>query len=79
MDKRANSDFQPCVFSPLTIGNIKDDDFEEMWKNNKVLQELRDKDRLDKCNSYSYCYYCGGCRARAYAYTGIILHLFKFL
>jgi radical SAM protein with 4Fe4S-binding SPASM domain len=67
---RANGDLQPCVFFPLKIGNIKDDDFEEMWKNNKVLQELRDKDLLHKCNSCSYRYYCGGCRARAYGYTG---------
>jgi radical SAM protein with 4Fe4S-binding SPASM domain len=73
MTMRANGDFQPCVFFPLTIGNIKNDDFEEMWKNNKILKELRDKDLLQKCNSCSYRYYCGGCRARAYGYTGDFL------
>jgi len=70
MAMRANGDLQPCVFFPLKVGNILKDDFEELWKHNKVLQELRDKDILHGCNTCDYRYYCGGCRARAYAYTG---------
>ena len=70
MAMRANGDLQPCVFFPLKVGNILEDDFEELWKHNKVLQELRDKDILHGCNTCEYRYYCGGCRARAYAYTG---------
>ena len=69
MAMRANGDLQPCVFFPLKVGNILEDDFEELWKHNKVLQELRDKDILHGCNTCDYRYYCGGCRARAYAYT----------
>ena len=56
--------------SRTPIYKIKNDDFEEIWNNNKVLRELRDKDLLIKCNSCSYRYYCGGCRARAYGYIG---------
>ena len=63
-----NGDLQPCVFFPLKIGNIFEDDFEELWKNNKVLNELRNKDIIKKCKDCSYRYYCGGCRARAYGY-----------
>lgn len=70
MSMRANGDLQPCVFFPLKVGNILKDDFEEMWKHSKVLQELRNKDMLHGCNTCDYRYYCGGCRARAYAYTG---------
>lgn len=70
MAMKANGDLQPCVFFPLKVGNILEDDFEELWKHNKVLQELRDKDILHGCNTCDYRYYCGGCRARAYAYTG---------
>lgn len=68
---RANGDIEPCVFFPYKLGNIKDDDFEYLWKNNKVLNELRNKDILQgNCGSCEYRYYCGGCRARAYGYTG---------
>ncbi|HEC94361.1 MAG TPA: radical SAM protein [Thermoplasmatales archaeon] len=67
---RANGDLQPCVFFPLKIGNILKDDFEDLWVNNQVLCKLRDKDLLQGCNTCEYRYYCGGCRARAYAYSG---------
>jgi radical SAM protein with 4Fe4S-binding SPASM domain len=68
MGMRANGDIQPCVFFPLKIGNILKDDFEKLWINNKVLQDLRNKDLLKGCNTCYYRYYCGGCRARAYGY-----------
>ncbi|MHC1631689.1 MAG: SPASM domain-containing protein, partial [Methanotrichaceae archaeon] len=68
---RANGDLQPCVFFPLKVGNILEDDFEELWKKNEVLSNLRNKDIQEGfCGKCDYHYYCGGCRARAYAYTG---------
>jgi len=68
---RPNGDIEPCVFFPLKIGNIKNDDFERLWRTNSILKELRNKDILnEKCGSCDYRYYCGGCRARAYGYTG---------
>lgn len=68
-----NGDIRPCVFFPMTIGNIMDviDDFDGWWKNNKVLNDLRNKDILkEPCGSCPYRYVCGGCRARAYGYLG---------
>lgn len=70
MAMRANGDLQPCVFFPLKVGNIKEDDFEHLWRHHRVLKELRNKDTLTKCGKCSYRYYCGGCRARAYSYFG---------
>ena len=68
---KPNGDIQPCVFFPLTLGNIKDVDFKKFWRNNIVLKELRKKDILEgNCGKCNYRYFCGGCRARAYAYTG---------
>lgn len=68
---RANGDIEPCVFFPLKIGNIKDDDFDDLWTQNLTLRELRNKDKLEgNCGTCQYRYYCGGCRARAYGYTG---------
>jgi radical SAM protein with 4Fe4S-binding SPASM domain len=68
---RANGDIEPCVFFPFKVGNIKEDDFGELWRNNKILKELRNRDILDgNCGKCEYRYYCGGCRARAYGYKG---------
>lgn len=59
---------EPCVFFPLTAGNIKTDDFEELWEKNEVFAELRNRDLLKpECGSCKYRNYCGGCRARAHA------------
>jgi radical SAM protein with 4Fe4S-binding SPASM domain len=67
---RPNGNIEPCVFFPLTIGNIINDDFESLWKNNSILKKLRNREYLkDQCEHCEYKYYCGGCRARAYAYT----------
>ena len=70
MSMRPNGDLQPCVFLPVKVGNILQDDFEELWLHNKVLNELRDKDVIKECNRCPYRYHCGGCRARAYGYFG---------
>jgi radical SAM protein with 4Fe4S-binding SPASM domain len=68
---RSNGDIEPCVFFPLKIGNILSDDFTHLWIHNQILTELRDKDALQgTCGTCEYRYYCGGCRARAYGYTG---------
>ena len=68
-----NGDIRPCVFFPLKIGNILEvgEDFEEWWRNNPVLNDLRNKEKLQEpCGSCRFRYVCGGCRARAYSYFG---------
>ncbi len=66
-----NGDIQPCVFIPIKVGNILKDGFENVWRNSEVLQKLRDRELLKgECGQCKYKYVCGGCRARAYAYTG---------
>jgi len=61
----------PCVFMPLKVGNITEDNFEELWESNKVFNDLRDRDSLkEHCGVCEYRYVCGGCRARAYNYLG---------
>ncbi len=69
---RANGNIEPCVFFPLKLANIKDfengDDFLEFWKSNGILEDLRNKDKIEICGECRYRYVCGGCRARAYAY-----------
>ncbi len=70
-----NGDIYPCVFFPhdeiLRVGNIKEDDMDDIWTNSKVLKELRNKDILKgSCSECESKYICGGCRARAYTITG---------
>lgn len=59
----------PCVFFPLPVGNIKEDDFEDTWDNHPVFWDLRNRDKLKgHCGKCEFKYVCGGCRARAYGY-----------
>lgn len=73
MSIEPNGDLYPCVFFPheeeLKLGNLMEDDFEEVWNNNPLLTELRNKDYLkENCGNCSNKNICGGCRARAYTY-----------
>ena len=76
-----NGDIKPCVFFPTnkdtTLGNILEDDFEEIWDNNNLLWKLRTREKLETyeingrtvgCGKCQDKYICGGCRARAYSY-----------
>jgi radical SAM protein with 4Fe4S-binding SPASM domain len=66
---RPNGNIEPCVFFPLTLGNMKTDDFETLWQTHPDLKKLRNKDlEAGNCGNCEYRYYCGGCRARAYGY-----------
>jgi len=66
-----NGDIYPCVFLRKKIGNILEDDFETLWRTNRFLEELRNRDLLKgECRECKYKYVCGGCRARAYNYFG---------
>ncbi|MCE4628081.1 MAG: radical SAM protein [Desulfurococcales archaeon] len=66
-----NGDMTPCVFLPIKVGSLREKSFTEIWTQNPLLQQLRDRDKLHGfCGKCPYRYVCGGCRARAYAYTG---------
>ncbi len=66
-----NGDLTPCVFFPITLGNIRRDSFLDVWLNSPVLEKARNREEYaEKCKSCSSRSICGGCRARAYAYYG---------
>jgi len=70
-----NGDVIPCFYSEgLKIGNIREKTLKEMWKdvqNNEFYKRLKNPDNLKgKCGVCEYRFICGGCRTRAYAYTG---------
>ena len=70
-----NGDVTPCVFIPsIVVGNVTKTPFKEIWSNSEVFKALRDREKLKGgCKTCPYKYICGGCRARALAYTGDIL------
>lgn len=76
-----NGDIKPCVFFPTNrntvLGNILDDDFDDIWDNSNFLRELRTREKLGTyivggqtlgCGNCQDKYICGGCRARSYSY-----------
>jgi radical SAM protein with 4Fe4S-binding SPASM domain len=68
---RPNGDVYPCTFLPIKVGNIREQSLTDIWRNSKVLNELRDRSLLKgKCGECEYRETCGGCRGRAYACTG---------
>ncbi len=60
---------QPCVFLPISVGNLKSDKFENIWFGSSVFKALRNRGNVKgRCGRCEFKYVCGGCRARAYAY-----------
>jgi len=59
----------PCRRLPIPIGNISEG-IAKIMLGSKVLQDLRDFDRLKENGCCNDVYYCRGCRAIAYAVTG---------
>jgi len=61
----------PCVYMPIKIGDLKKQNFKEIWTTSPILEELRSRDDLKgHCGICEYRSSCGGCKARAYAYFG---------
>jgi len=66
----SKGDVQPCAYLDIPLGNVKEQPFDEIWRENPILQELRTMDYKGKCGVCDYKLQCGGCRARAYYYSG---------
>jgi len=66
-----NGTIYPSGFLEFPLGNIKEDNLGDIYRNNTTLQSLRDPSSYTgKCGRCSYKYLCGGSRARAYATEG---------
>ena len=64
-------DVYPSGFLPMSRGNVRRRSVVEIYRSDPVFRALRDPDRLKgKCGRCPFRAICGGCRARAYAYTG---------
>ena len=62
-------DVQPCAYLDIPLGNVKQESFVDIWRQNPLLNELRSQQYGGKCGQCEYTQRCGGCRARAYYYN----------
>ncbi|MCR3760776.1 putative heme d1 biosynthesis radical SAM protein NirJ2 [Clostridium felsineum] len=60
---------QPCAYLNISVGNVREKAFYEIWEESLVLKKLRHKEYEGKCNVCEYKNNCGGCRARAAFYN----------
>jgi len=60
-------DVTPCPYMPLSTGNVREQDFADIWNGSRLFNSLRKPSLLGKCSTCTFRLLCGGCRARAYA------------
>jgi radical SAM protein with 4Fe4S-binding SPASM domain len=61
----------PCGYLPALAGDLRKQNFAEIWEHSAVFNELRDTGNLKgKCGCCEFRNICMGCRARAFAATG---------
>jgi radical SAM protein len=66
----ADGTITPSGFLPLSLGNVRTDNLVEVYRYHPTLISLRDVRALKgRCGRCSYASWCGGSRARAYAWT----------
>jgi len=67
----AGGDLLPCVPAPIKLGNLLEEDLEDLWVNNRLLNYIRQRDELKgACGLCAYNMICGGCRYTAFIING---------
>jgi radical SAM protein with 4Fe4S-binding SPASM domain len=69
---KPNGDIWPCPFVEVKAGNVREKPFQDIYENAPVFKNLRAREETLRghCRDCRYCSICGGCRGRAWAYTG---------
>jgi radical SAM protein with 4Fe4S-binding SPASM domain len=58
----------------LEVGDLRKERLKDIWENAELFKVIRNRENLKgKCGKCRYRYICGGCRRRAYTYTGDIM------
>jgi AdoMet-dependent heme synthase len=64
-------DVCPSGFLPAVVGNVKQTSLVALYRDGELMQALRDPDQFKgRCGVCEYRKWCGGSRARAFAWTG---------
>ena len=65
---------QPSGFLPITLGNVRQHNLSELYREHPIMKLLRDDNVLGgKCGMCEFREVCGGSRSRAYGLTGNLL------
>lgn len=63
----AEGDLLPCVPAPIKLGNLLEEELENIWINSELLNYIRERQSLKgTCGHCTYNGICGGCRYTAY-------------
>lgn len=68
-----DGDIRPCIFLPLSMGNIRNQSFDKIWSDSEMRKKIAYRELNGKCNGCSVKNECGGCRAMAYFQHGDFL------
>lgn len=60
----------PSGFLPLPLGNVRDDDLVDVYREHPLLRRIRAAEFEGRCGACPFRDLCGGSRARAYAAYG---------
>ena len=60
----------PGGLLPFKLGNVKNDQLVEVYRNNEVLRKIRQRDFKGYCGQCEYKEICGSSRARAFSSSG---------
>jgi len=63
-------DVTPSPYMPLSVGNLRERSFAEIWRSAPVFTDLRAARLRGRCGDCEFSKICGGCRCRAYATHG---------
>ncbi|MCS7105735.1 MAG: SPASM domain-containing protein [Candidatus Aenigmarchaeota archaeon] len=66
----ANGIVYPCRRLPIKIGKVPEEKIKDIFLKSKVLNELRDVKKFEKCSKCNLLQICRGCPAVAYAVYG---------
>lgn len=67
-------DVTPSGFLPLPVGNIKEESLVSLYRDHPTMVALRRPEQFKgRCGRCEFNRWCGGSRARAYAWTGDVL------
>lgn len=70
-----NGDLVPCRRMPIVVGNLLKDNMYDLYKNNKLLKELRKNKVPNECNECEHSEMChGGLKCLTYALYGDLNH-----
>ncbi len=65
-----NGEVQPCPYLPMSVGNVREQSFSDIWSEAKLFKSLREDPLQGACGRCRWSKRCFGCRARAYWASG---------